>query len=81
MITYKIILHGVFYVLFFFAFLLRVGMQKPVLSEYKPIKKERLTFEKDIKPIMNTYCGGLFCHHGKPSSWTKYKRTNSQHYN
>ena len=31
------------------------------------------TFEKDIKPIMNTNCGGVFCHHGKPSTWTNYE--------
>ncbi|MEN8956515.1 MAG: hypothetical protein ABF242_08805 [Flavobacteriales bacterium] len=36
-------------------------------------KTNPLTFEKDIKPIMNSYCGGIFCHHGKPSIWTKYE--------
>ena len=36
-------------------------------------ESSKLTFEKDIKPIMNTHCGGVFCHHGKPSAWTHYK--------
>lgn len=36
-------------------------------------KADKLTFERNIKPIMNTYCGGRFCHHGKKSEWTVYK--------
>ena len=47
------------------------GSQRPIMAyQYAP---EKLTFEKDIIPIMNTSCGGLFCHHGKTSEWTKYE--------
>lgn len=47
------------------------GNQRPIMAyQYEPNK---LTFEKDIKPIMNTFCGGLFCHHGKKSEWTNFE--------
>lgn len=68
----QLVLHSIFYVSFVIVF--AIGGNQPHITEisdsYSP---EKLTFEKDIKPIMNTYCGGLFCHHGKPSSFTTYK--------
>lgn len=36
------------------------------------VEKGTLTFEKDIKPIMETRCGGAYCHHGEPSEWMTY---------
>ena len=50
------------------------GTHQPMMA---PIQNEtsEITFSKDIKPIMNTFCSGTFCHHGKPSSWTNYKTT------
>jgi hypothetical protein len=32
-----------------------------------------ITFEKDIKPITESFCGGSYCHHGTPSFWSKYE--------
>ena len=61
-------------IIFSVIFLLGGGRQRPMMAYY-PQEKEKITFEKDIKPIMDTYCGGLFCHHGKPSTWTKYEFT------
>lgn len=69
---YNLVLLSFFYVIFFIFFLSGAGRQRPMmisLSQDEPIE---LTFEKDIKPIMNSYCGGIFCHHGKPSIWTNY---------
>ena len=50
------------------------GNQKSAFEDY-PFQKETITFNKDIKPIMEKSCGGVFCHHGKPSAWTKYATT------
>ncbi len=33
-----------------------------------------LTFEKHIKPIMKSKCGGGYCHHGPTSEFTSYDR-------
>ncbi len=78
MISAKLLLYGFFYVCFFFAFLFnggKIGLQRQPIMAYQPEKVTAITFDKDIKPIMNTYCGGIFCHHGKPSAWTKYEFT------
>lgn len=72
---FKVIFLGIGFVIFFFVFLFGGGMQKPIVASYYYQQEEKITFDKDIKPIMNTYCGGLFCHHGKPSAWTKYETT------
>lgn len=69
----KIILFVVLYPLMIGTVLIfGTGAQKPIAS-YQDEKIEKITFEKDIKPIMNTYCGGTFCHHGKPSLWMNYE--------
>ncbi len=58
-----------------FALIFGSGTYKTVAAPFQLKETSKITFEKDIKPVMNTYCGGIFCHHGKPSSWTNYKTT------
>ncbi|MDB4088263.1 hypothetical protein N9544_01440 [Flavobacteriales bacterium] len=69
----KFMLYGLFIGVYLIMTLFGGGQQRPLLSYYD--SPEVITFEKDIKPIMKTYCGGIFCHHGKPSAFTKYKVT------
>lgn len=33
---------------------------------------DTVTFDKDIKPIAKSFCGGSYCHHGEPSFWASY---------
>lgn len=70
---YKLVLLSFFYVIFFIFFLFGAGRQRPMMISSFQDESAELTFEKDIKPIMNSYCGGIFCHHGKPSIWTNYQ--------
>ena len=67
----KILIHSFFYSSFLIALVMQPENRNTSVSIQEKTKK--LTFEKDIKPIMNTHCGGVFCHHGKPSAWTQYK--------
>ena len=69
----KPLIHSVFLVSFFITVTIGSNNEHQLIGISYPIKTEKLTFEKDIKPIMNSYCGGIFCHHGMPSVWTKYK--------
>ena len=72
----KLVLFGIMYVLMISVTLIIGGGNHRMLVQYNSIseKEEKIiTFEKDIKPIMNTNCGGVFCHHGKPSTWTNYE--------
>lgn len=79
MIANKVLFLGFIYFCFFFIFPLNginLETEKSIFTAYSDgNKNQKITFEKDIKPIMNTYCGGTFCHHGKPSAWTNYKVT------
>lgn len=33
---------------------------------------QEVTFENHIKPIALSFCGGSYCHHGKPSYYATY---------
>jgi hypothetical protein len=69
----KYLLYGIFLVTYFVVVSIGGGNNRQLTGISYPETPKNLTFEKDIKPIMNTYCGGIFCHHGKPSAWTRYK--------
>ena len=76
MISSKLIFHKFFFISVSLTIFFIGGIEKQIneIDIYPALEtKQKITFDKDIKPIMNTYCGGVFCHHGKPSAWTKYE--------